>query len=96
MNLHELEEMEFGRGPRLWDADPDVCCAAFQLGACEHTEAADLEYEIDHPATCAYVEQFDTPDGYQSEECGRPRDMTVDGLPYCLTHGRIVEAEEPF
>jgi hypothetical protein len=36
-------------GPRLWDADPTVCCAAFQLGACAHTEdlaeaqAADLE-----------------------------------------------------
>lgn len=28
-------------GPRLWDADPDVCCAAFQLGACAHTEALD-------------------------------------------------------
>lgn len=25
-------------GPVLWDADPDVCCAAFQLGACSHTE----------------------------------------------------------
>ena len=25
--------------PELWDADPDVCCAAYQLGACEHTEA---------------------------------------------------------
>jgi hypothetical protein len=22
----------------LWDADPTVCCAAFQLGACVHTE----------------------------------------------------------
>jgi hypothetical protein len=42
-NLHEIEEAEFGRGPRLWDADPDVCCAAFQLGACVHTEA-DLDY----------------------------------------------------
>ena len=37
--IHEQEEIEFGYGPRLWDADPDVCCAAFQLGACEHTEA---------------------------------------------------------
>jgi hypothetical protein len=27
-------------GPSLWDADPGVCCAAFQLGACAHTEAA--------------------------------------------------------
>lgn len=38
MNLHEQEERDFGRGPLLWDADPDVCCAAFQLGACIHTE----------------------------------------------------------
>jgi hypothetical protein len=42
-NLHELEELDFGRGPRLWDADPDVCCAAFQLGACAHTEAFDYD-----------------------------------------------------
>jgi hypothetical protein len=38
MNMHEQEERDFGRGPLLWDADPDVCCAAFQLGACIHTE----------------------------------------------------------
>jgi hypothetical protein len=44
MNLHEAEE-RFGQGPALWDADPDVCCAAFQLGACEHTEAFDPEDE---------------------------------------------------
>lgn len=31
-------------GP-LWDADPTVCCAAFQLGACAHTEAFDPSYE---------------------------------------------------
>lgn len=35
---HEIEERDFGRGPLLWDADPEVCCAAFQLGACVHTE----------------------------------------------------------
>lgn len=46
MNLHEIEEAEFHFGPRLWDADPDVCCAYFQLGACSHTEAADLDYEM--------------------------------------------------
>lgn len=33
------EELAFGTGPKLWDADPEVCCAAFQLGACVHTEA---------------------------------------------------------
>lgn len=39
LHPHEIEERDFGRGPLLWDADPDVCCAAFQLGACVHTEA---------------------------------------------------------
>jgi|JI10StandDraft_1071094.scaffolds.fasta_scaffold4399153_1 hypothetical protein len=38
---HLIEEMEMRDAPRLWDADPDVCCAAFQLGACPHTEAFD-------------------------------------------------------
>lgn len=47
MNLHEIEESEFGRGPLLWDADPNVCCAAFQLGACEHTEGAAAWDEAD-------------------------------------------------
>ena len=37
--IADPREDEFGFGPRLWDADPDVCCAAFQLGACIHTEA---------------------------------------------------------
>lgn len=45
MNLHEIEEMEFGFGPRLWDATPGVCCASFQLGACEHTESYDYDEE---------------------------------------------------
>ena len=38
-NPHLQEEMDFAFGPRLWDATPGVCCAAFQLGACSHTEA---------------------------------------------------------
>lgn len=42
-NLHEIEEREFGMGPRLWDATPGVCCAAFQLGACCHTEGFDQD-----------------------------------------------------
>ena len=45
MNIHEAEEIEFGSGPRLWDADPSVCCAAFQLGACKHTEDFEQEEE---------------------------------------------------
>lgn len=40
---HYLEEIEHRFGPKLWDADPDVCCAAYQLGACPHTEAYDPE-----------------------------------------------------
>lgn len=39
MHPHEIEEMEYRDGPKLWDADPDVCCAAAQLGACVHSEA---------------------------------------------------------
>lgn len=57
-DLHLLEEIDFGQGPELWDADPDVCCAAYQLGACPHTEAlsdeqeeADYQWWIDNLAT---------------------------------------------
>lgn len=39
LHPHLAEELTWRDGPVLWDADPDVCCAAFQLGACEHTEA---------------------------------------------------------
>ena len=42
---YEIEEREYRDGPRLWDADPDVCCAAFQLGACAHTEAEAIDYD---------------------------------------------------
>ena len=46
---------DFDFGPRLWDADPDVCCAAFQLGACEHTEAFDGGYDDDLDLAAAPV-----------------------------------------
>jgi hypothetical protein len=46
-NVQEIEERDFGRGPLLWDADPDVCCAAFQLGACPHTEGEDAEWDTE-------------------------------------------------
>lgn len=42
----EIEEMEMRFGPRLWDAGEGVCCAAFQLGACPHTEAFDEENDL--------------------------------------------------
>lgn len=41
---HEIEEQDFHFSERLWDAGEGVCCAAFQLGACVHTES--VEYEI--------------------------------------------------
>lgn len=53
---HEIEEAEFGQGPRLWDATPGVCCAAFQLGACEHTEGFDA-YDYDTEYDEAMAEQ---------------------------------------
>lgn len=45
LSPQEREEAEFGQGPVLWDATPGVCCAAYQLGACEHTESFDYEDE---------------------------------------------------
>lgn len=44
MNEQEREEMDFGTSGALWDAGEGVCCAAFQLGACPHTEG---EYHDD-------------------------------------------------
>lgn len=44
--MYESED-EFTGGPRLWTADPTACCAAYQLGACSHTEA--FEYAESEP-----------------------------------------------
>lgn len=30
--------------PAIWDATPGVCCAYYQLGACDHTEALVSEF----------------------------------------------------
>lgn len=57
----ERREDREGPGPRLWDADPGVCCAAYQLGACDHTEAQvsefyaelDAEWRRDFPEEAA-------------------------------------------
>jgi hypothetical protein len=39
LSFYEIDDREIDAyGPRLWDADPTVCCAAHQLGACRHTE----------------------------------------------------------
>lgn len=45
-NFHMAEEAEYRDGPRLWDADPTVCCAAAQLGACRHSEDAAFEAQM--------------------------------------------------
>ncbi len=41
-------------GPRLWDAGEGVCCAAYQLGACQHTEnaAQDAQDALDAQVPC--------------------------------------------
>lgn len=69
MNPHEREEAEFGFGPRLWDADPDVCCAAFQLGACKHTEGFQEE-PTEAQGTRDHFDDNDKP--MVCEHCGRP------------------------
>lgn len=60
--IQEQEEIDFRDGPILWDADPEVCCAAFQLGACEHTEAFQYD-EADEPAPV-------TSEGFKRCPCG--------------------------
>jgi hypothetical protein len=40
MSYFYAEDADHDMGPRLWDAGEGVCCAAYQLGACAHTEAA--------------------------------------------------------
>jgi len=32
--------------PVLWDATPGACCAAYQLGACSHTEAHAYDAQV--------------------------------------------------
>lgn len=81
MNEQEREEAEFGYGPRLWDATPGVCCAAYQLGACEHTEVFDPAHDID-------VE--DVVDGRQSEMLTHRIPAPVGGW------GNFDDADEPF
>ena len=50
MHPHELEEIEYRSGPVLWDATPGVCCAAYHLGACDHTEAWDSDFYAEEEA----------------------------------------------
>ena len=51
MHIHQIEEIEYRTGPKLWDAGEGVCCAAYQLGGdcCtpppEYDEADELTRE---------------------------------------------------
>lgn len=80
-NLHEIEEAEFGWGSRLWDADPDVCCAAFQLGACPHTENFDPD------------EAFGDPEPAPSGLTGWSLWMQLDGEAPHMVEGGMTRAE---
>lgn len=71
MHPHEAEEIEQRFGPRLWDATPGVCCSAFQLGACEHTEAYDEPGDDDYaPGELAALRAEE--DAYQARLAATP------------------------
>lgn len=53
-----VEDQDFDIGPALWDAGEGVCCAAFQLGACAHTEGGEGGYDSD-PLTDQTPAQLD-------------------------------------
>jgi hypothetical protein len=71
--IHD-DDLTMDFAPRLWDATPGVCCAAFQLGACAHTEAFDpYDYDDDADeaaAEAAAIEATDITDGApRTAEC---------------------------
>lgn len=45
---HHPDDRPSDTGP-LWDAGAGVCCAAFQLGACAHTEGDDADFDLSDP-----------------------------------------------
>lgn len=54
MSFHPDDEPGIHYGMALWDAGVltgDVCCHAYQLGACVHTESFDESYELDEVET---------------------------------------------
>lgn len=61
-----MRDDDFEFGPKLWDATPGVCCAAFQLGACVHTESDlaqwDMAFEPDTELGAERVQAPDVPD----------------------------------
>lgn len=81
--------------PILWDADPDVCCAAFQLGACSHTEGAAYDYQdtMDTTPEPARITLF---------ICRDHAPMGIDPLPYddgrptCCVCGKANYAVKPY
>lgn len=90
------EDLDYD-GPRLWDATPGVCCAAFQLGACPHTENGDEgwddDYEPAEPLPCERAA------GCTGDVVG-----VFDQALYCAAHrptdaewaALAAEKEEPF
>lgn len=65
------EDQDLMWGPRLWDATPGVCCAYFQLGACQHTEAFNPEDEYGDPVASYPIPGYPL-DAFIAEETDEP------------------------
>lgn len=50
MNCYDESRYAEALESPLWDADPTVCCAAAQLGACPHSEDAAYEAALEDEA----------------------------------------------
>ena len=88
MHPDDLLDMEAAFGPRrLWDArvaTGEVCCAAFQLGACNHTEGGDdYWYGVDDDFDAAEAEQahWEQDDAYWTTYTPLPADY-MDREPF--------------
>ncbi len=85
MHPDDRLDLEASFGPRrLWDArvaTGEVCCAAFQLGACVHTESYDLDdacwYGVDDDFDAADAEQahWEQDDAYWATYTPLPADF---------------------
>lgn len=89
-----------GAGPLLWDADPDVCCAAFQLGACQHTEGyCDDQHEDEDMSDTATTADADRETVFC---CPKHAPMAIDAQPYddgkpvCCVCGTSNYAVKPY
>ena len=97
MNEYEQDEQDFGASGALWDAGEGVCCAAFQLGACAHTEAQSFEDELTvfdlskpygKPYSCGHL-----PEGI-CDGCLEARITPADAIAFFLANyhtGEIIE-----